>query len=589
MPPDTSQQSQMMSQALTPPVNMIDDSGHLPTQMDPAQGQLVSPQADSPAEAGLGGMQPSIGAPAAPVAPGHVSVARHIVDALSATSPGDKMSWAKGILAGGLAGAANAGGGGTGWLTGAGNAAKAQQQQALQQKQQAFENKQKQEAADRAKQQLENETADSQTRRAYLGAQTLTETQKRNFDAERQPHLLKSDDLNERKLGQELQKGENDLNQVDVQTHAAFLASGGTDEQWRAASATTMNEANGHPTLISGLTGKDGLVVHNQESHTDGHDDAGVVHITDEQRNKIVPNPTDPDWKGYIHGYTFDKKGDLQPQYVKPSTGVSLNDVAAYGAAAKQQRMQMLDDQKQKFDLQVKQDTHQEAMASIDQKRAEIQKTLSEAGLGGLKPADPVIGFDSKGNQILTSAGDAKTLGLSNVNKADTALVEKASIARSYIPLNNELLKDIDELEKADKLGVLATRWNEFLAGKVGSGDPLFEKFRVDSGLANTQLMQFHVGNRGGAYMLEHFQDLANQKKLDAATLRAGVKEEGVYAAHRAMMPGELAKKLTGTALTEPTPGTHVFDSQAWSSANPGKDVNAAIAQAKQQGYEVKQ
>jgi hypothetical protein len=37
-----------------------------------------------------------------------------------------------------------------------------------------------------------------------------------------------------------------------------------------------------------------------------------------------------------------------------------------------------------------------------------------------------------------------------------------------------------------------------------------------------------------------------------------------------------------------PAPQTHVFDSKAWAIANPGKDVNAAIAAAKQQGYEVR-
>jgi len=37
-----------------------------------------------------------------------------------------------------------------------------------------------------------------------------------------------------------------------------------------------------------------------------------------------------------------------------------------------------------------------------------------------------------------------------------------------------------------------------------------------------------------------------------------------------------------------PTPQSHIFDSKAWATANPGKDVNAAIAAAKQQGYEVR-
>jgi hypothetical protein len=36
------------------------------------------------------------------------------------------------------------------------------------------------------------------------------------------------------------------------------------------------------------------------------------------------------------------------------------------------------------------------------------------------------------------------------------------------------------------------------------------------------------------------------------------------------------------------TPNSHMFDSKSWAQANPGKDVKAAIAQAKQQGFEVR-
>jgi hypothetical protein len=43
----------------------------------------------------------------------------------------------------------------------------------------------------------------------------------------------------------------------------------------------------------------------------------------------------------------------------------------------------------------------------------------------------------------------------------------------------------------------------------------------------------------------------------------------------------EFAAHLVSTKL--------VFDPTAWSKANPGQDVNAAIAEAKRQGYEVKQ
>jgi hypothetical protein len=42
-------------------------------------------------------------------------------------------------------------------------------------------------------------------------------------------------------------------------------------------------------------------------------------------------------------------------------------------------------------------------------------------------------------------------------------------------------------------------------------------------------------------------------------------------------------------APAPPTANTHVFNAQSWAAAHPGQDVNAAIAQAKAQGYQVKQ
>ncbi len=38
-----------------------------------------------------------------------------------------------------------------------------------------------------------------------------------------------------------------------------------------------------------------------------------------------------------------------------------------------------------------------------------------------------------------------------------------------------------------------------------------------------------------------------------------------------------------------PAPATHVFNARAWAQANPGKDVNQAMAQARQQGFQVTQ
>ncbi len=49
-----------------------------------------------------------------------------------------------------------------------------------------------------------------------------------------------------------------------------------------------------------------------------------------------------------------------------------------------------------------------------------------------------------------------------------------------------------------------------------------------------------------------------------------------------------ITNKVNSNVTPPPAPQSHVFDSKKWAAANPGKDVNVAIAQAKKQGYEVR-
>lgn len=161
----------------------------------------------------------------------------------------------------------------------------------------------------------------------------------------------------------------------------------------------------------------------------------------------------------------------------------------------------------------------------------------------------PVVGTDASGNRVLVSAGDAKKMGLTGTMKADADEVNKSEAARTWLKLATKIAPNdspadqmgimqlVDKLDKDGKLGVAASRWNEFLSGKLGAGDPDFSALRAKIGLSTTKLMQAHVGSRGGSYLIEHFEDLANAKKMDAATLRAGLSSEVNYMNDVAMLP----------------------------------------------------
>jgi hypothetical protein len=157
-----------------------------------------------------------------------------------------------------------------------------------------------------------------------------------------------------------------------------------------------------------------------------------------------------------------------------------------------------------------------------------------------------VVGTDADGNRVLVSKGEADKLNLTGVTKADADLQNKSEAARHWLTLASKngdtpetmgIMQLIDKMDKEGKLGIAASRWSDFMAGKVGAGDREFTALRAKMGLANTKLMQAHVGSRGGAFMLEHFEDLANAGKMDAQTLKAGVGSELDYMKDVAMLP----------------------------------------------------
>jgi hypothetical protein len=179
---------------------------------------------------------------------------------------------------------------------------------------------------------------------------------------------------------------------------------------------------------------------------------------------------------------------------------------------------------------------------------------------------NPVTGIDPKsGNQVLVPYSQAQQMGLQNPLKADDDMVNKAYAARHWLtlatkpapagadPQDMSIQQLVDKLDKDGKLGAVASRWNEFMTGKVGAGDPYVSALRTKMGLSSTLLMQAHVGSRGSSEMLEHFEDLANQKKLDGPTLKAAIGSEISYVRDRSMDPNPPNYSATGGAT--PTGG----------------------------------
>jgi hypothetical protein len=156
------------------------------------------------------------------------------------------------------------------------------------------------------------------------------------------------------------------------------------------------------------------------------------------------------------------------------------------------------------------------------------------------KPVSMVVGTDKRGMQVAGTPDELRTAGVSQYVKLDGAEAAKVNTARQLTSpggLFNLIDQDLSRFKPGELPG-LGPRWNEFLAGTVGTADPRYVALRTHvNGLLSTALMQAHVGARGGERLMEHFEDIANAGKMSLPTLRAALGAERQYVEEKAMRP----------------------------------------------------
>lgn len=210
----------------------------------------------------------------------------------------------------------------------------------------------------------------------------------------------------------------------------------------------------------------------------------------------------------------------------------------------------------------------QDEMDAIQKNYAAMPKTA--AALKALerppkeeKAQEMVVG-QINGRQVAGNINDLKAAGANSITKMGALESEKVVNARNLLdfmdntdPDDPGILTLAKQLNKEGKLGPIMSRYQDWInkGGSVlgfDSGDPNFQKLLTGMGLQTTALMQVHVGSRGGAYILEHFQDLANLKKMSGTAFMAALDEEYKYIRKKAMLPNP--KSRGGGSETEPTP-----------------------------------
>jgi hypothetical protein len=152
------------------------------------------------------------------------------------------------------------------------------------------------------------------------------------------------------------------------------------------------------------------------------------------------------------------------------------------------------------------------------------------------------------GKVVAVPQSDIQKYGIQDAGKMEGMDITKTQSGRQWLTLANKqapanappedkgIGQLIDELDKDGKLGPLAGRWNEFLAGKFGQGDPEYTALRTKLDLSNTLLATVHSG-RLGPFLMENMQQLAAAGKMDGDTLKAAFRSEKDYVQDRAMDP----------------------------------------------------
>jgi hypothetical protein len=192
----------------------------------------------------------------------------------------------------------------------------------------------------------------------------------------------------------------------------------------------------------------------------------------------------------------------------------------------------------------------------------------------GLKP---VQGTDPKtGRTVVVPYSQAQQMGVKDAAEIPSQDYQKALSGRQWLMLANKqgpagaepkdmgITQLIDKMDKKDKLGPLAGRWNEFMTGTWGAGDADYAALKAKMDLSSTLLGAVHTG-RLGPYLLENLHDLAQAKKMDGPTLKSAFGAEVNYVTDVARDPNPPDWSKGSAPLTK-------FQAPAGAPAAPKED-----------------
>lgn len=140
---------------------------------------------------------------------------------------------------------------------------------------------------------------------------------------------------------------------------------------------------------------------------------------------------------------------------------------------------------------------------------------------GGTPGVVDVTGMNNKATERSAAAAQAKedaTTTASTRTMQETVPKVLGFISRIY--------KDLDKVST----GPAASRYQEFMTGKVGAPNPDFATYRTNVALLTTLLMRMHTGSRTSSDMLAHFKGLLDSGRQSPENMRAALDTVKAYA-----------------------------------------------------------
>src|SRR5579885_1313352 len=382
----------------------------------------IAPEMGQPAMAGLnGGLPQEQEQPEKP----QESVARHIIDALGGGS-GHPMDWARSVLAGTLAGAANVGKvpEGGGFLAGAGRGfqgvveQKRQQELDAERKQQVqFQQQEKLKEDERQQQELAIHQADAQVQRAMWNAQTAASiaAQQRlaaQFPLEQEEHNLKI-----KQMSDQIRQSEQD--------NLAILSAAGVDIQSLEHITSYDQLTDSHAKQIGS---GDVFAVPNGEERKKEEDGAGAYLVPGNIWDEGIKKPVT-----VTAGWEIDKNGKATPKTITAQEGTMVGTLLAIAKGAQQ-------------DLANKQGQILK-QAQLQHEQAGTEKDIAEANLARAQTINSAPQNDILGGTFTPPPG-----GMKETNK-----------------IRDSFKKDADNLAKTEGT------FNQFqdVLNDINSGKPL--------------------------------------------------------------------------------------------------------------------